>query len=139
MKRVQKVFAIILAACLLLSMTGCAQFGEQAEKREDQDELRALLDQVAENIKEAEPPITVKLAADFVSWACSTELTPEEISQEVSDWLSDQSPSIRLAAEETLNAMLDGLNEILKDGTEAAKSWDIRSILDEILSSGGID
>ena len=78
------------------------------------------------------------MAADFVSWACSTEMTQKEVTQEVSDWLSEQSPSIRLAAEETLNEMMDGLNKILKDGADAAKSWDIQSVLNEILASGGI-
>ena len=139
MKRVHKVFFVILTACLLLSMTGCAYIGEQMERRENRGQLRGLLDQVAENIKEGESPVTLQLTADFVSWACSTELTQEEVSQVVSDWLADQSPSIRLAAEEKLKDMMDSLNGMLKDGVEAAKSWDIQSVLQEILSSGGID
>ena len=138
MKRMHRVFAMILAACLLLSLTGCAYIGEQTERRADRDELRTLLEQVAENIKEGESPITVQLAADFVSWACSTEMSQKEVTQTVSDWLAAQSPSIRLAAEEKLNEMMDGLNGILKDSAEAAKSWDIQSVLNEILASGGI-
>ncbi|MGM9604109.1 MAG: hypothetical protein ACI3XG_03515 [Faecousia sp.] len=134
----KRFFAMILAAWLLVSMTGCAQFGEQAEKREDRNELRALLDQVAENIKEADSPITAKLAADFVSWACSTEMTQKEVAQEVSDWLSEQSPSIRLAAEEKLNAVMDSIGKLLDDGTQTVKSGDIQSILNEILASGGL-
>lgn len=134
----KKYLAFFLAACLLLSLTGCAYIGEQAEKREDRNKLRSLLDQVAENTKEGESPITVKLTADFVSWACSTKLTQKEISQVVSDWLSDQSPSIRLAAEEKLNDLMDSLNKLVQDGSEAVKGWDVQSILDDILSSGGI-
>ena len=105
---------------------------------ESYSKIYGLLDQVAENVKEANAPITAEMAADFVSWACSTEMTQKEVTQEVSDWLSEQSPSIRLAAEETLNEMMDGLNRILKDRADAAKSWDIQSVLNEILASGGI-
>lgn len=135
----KRMLAVLLGVCLLLSLTGCAYIGEQLERRENRGQLRGLLDQVAENIKEGESPVTLQLTADFVSWACSTELTQEEVSQVVSDWLADQSPSIRLAAEEKLNEMLDSLTGILKDGAEKAKSWDIQSVLQEILSSGGID
>ena len=94
---------------------------------------------MADNIKEARSPISADLAADFVSWASTTQLTKEETTQVVSDWLAAQSPSIRLAAEEKLNAVTDSLGQLLKDGAEAAKGWDFQSILSEILSSGGID
>ena len=121
-----------------MSLAGCTLLEKPESKEADKAQLRALLDQVAENVKEANAPITAEMAADFVSWACSTEMTQKEVTQEVSDWLSEQSPSIRLAAEETLNEMMDGLNKILKDGADAAKSWDIQSVLNEILASGGI-
>ena len=134
----QRIFLILLSAALLVSLAGCTLLEKPESKEADKAQLRALLDQVAENMKEANAPITAEMAADFASWACSTEMTPKEVTQEVSDWLSDQSPSIRLAAEETLNEMMDGLNRILKDGADAAKSWDIQSVLNEILASGGI-
>ena len=135
----RRMLVIFLSAVLVLSLAGCAFTEKPGSKEEEKARLRTLLDQVAENIKEGESPITVKLAADFVSWACSAELTQKETARVVSDWLSAQSPSIRLAAEEKLNEMMDSLNGFLKDSTEAAKSWDIQSVLKEILSSGGID
>ena len=134
----RRILLILLSAALLVSLAGCTLLEKPESKEADKAQLRALLDQVAENMKEANAPITAELAADFVSWACSTEMTQKEVTQEVSDWLSEQSPSIRLAAEETLNEMMDGLNKILKDGADAAKSWDIQSVLNEILASGGI-
>ena len=134
----RRILLILLSAALLVSLAGCTLLEKPESKEADKAQLRALLDQVAENVKEANAPITAEMAADFVSWACSTEMTQKEVTQEVSDWLSGQSPSIRLAAEETLNEMMDGLNKILKDGADAAKSWDIQSVLNEILASGGI-
>lgn len=134
----RRILLILLSAALLVSLAGCTLLEKPESKEADKAQLRALLDQVAENVKEANAPITAEMAADFVSWACSTEMTQKEVTQEVSDWLSEQSPSIRLAAEETLNEMMDGLNKILKDGADAAKSWDIQSVLNEILASGGI-
>ena len=134
----RRILLILLSAALLVSLAGCTLLEKPESKEADKAQLRALLDQVAENMKEANAPITAELAADFVSWASATQLTKEEAARVVSDWLSEQSPSIRLAAEETLNEMMDGLNRILKDGADAAKSWDIQSVLNEILASGGI-
>ena len=135
----RRILVILLSAALLLSLAGCTLLEKPESKEADKAQLRALLDQVAENIKEARSPISADLAADFVSWASTTQLTKEETTQVVSDWLAAQSPSIRLAAEEKLNAVMDSLGQLLKDGAEAAKGWDFQSILSEILSSGGID
>ena len=135
----RRILVILLSAALLVSLAGCTLLEKPESKEADKAQLRALLDQVAENIKEARSPITADLAADFISWASATQLAKEETAQVVSDWLAAQSPSIRLAAEEKLNAMLDSLGQLLKDGAEAAKGWDFQSILGEILSSGGID
>ena len=135
----RRILVILLSAALLLSLTGCTLLEKPESKEADKAQLRALLDQVAENMKEARSPISADLAADFVSWASTTQLTKEETAQVVSDWLAAQSPSIRLAAEEKLNAVMDSLGQLLKDGAEAAKGWDFQSILSEILSSGGID
>ena len=135
----RRILVILLSAALLVSLAGCTLLEKPESKEADKAQLRALLDQVAENIKEARSPITADLAADFISWASATQLTKEETAQVVSDWLAAQSPSIRLTAEEKLNAMMDSLGQLLKDGAEAAKGWDFQSILGEILSSGGID
>ena len=135
----RRILVILLSAALLLSLAGCTLLEKPESKEADKAQLRALLDQVAENMKEARSPISADLAADFVSWASTTQLTKEETTQVVSDWLAAQSPSIRLAAEEKLNAVTDSLGQLLKDGAEAAKGWDFQSILSEILSSGGID
>ena len=135
----RRILVILLSAALLVSLAGCTLLEKPESKEADKAQLRALLDQVAENIKEARSPISADLAADFISWASATQLTKEETAQVVSDWLAAQSPSIRLAAEEKLNAMMDSLGQLLKDGAEAAKGWDFQSILGEILSSGGID
>ena len=135
----RRILVILLSAALLLSLAGCTLLKKPESKEADKAQLRALLDQVAENMKEARSPISADLAADFVSWASTTQLTKEETAQVVSDWLAAQSPSIRLAAEEKLNAVTDSLGQLLKDGAEAAKGWDFQSILSEILSSGGID
>ena len=135
----RRILVILLSAALLVSLAGCTLLEKPESKEADKAQLRALLDQVAENMKEARSPISADLAADFVSWASTTQLTKEETTQVVSDWLAAQSPSIRLAAEEKLNAVTDSLGQLLKDGAEAAKGWDFQSILSEILSSGGID
>ena len=135
----RRILVILLSAALLVSLAGCTLLEKPESKEADKAQLRALLDQVADNIKEARSPISADLAADFVSWASTTQLTKEETAQVVSDWLAAQSPSIRLAAEEKLNAVMDSLGQLLKDGAEAAKGWDFQSILSEILSSGGID
>ena len=135
----RRILVILLSAALLVSLAGCALLEKPESKEADKAQLRALLDQVADNIKEARSPISADLAADFVSWASTTQLTKEETAQVVSDWLAAQSPSIRLAAEEKLNAVMDSLGQLLKNGAEAAKGWDFQSILSEILSSGGID
>lgn len=134
----RRILLILLSAALLMSLAGCTLLEKPESKEADKAQLRALLDRVAENMKEANAPITAEMAADFVSWASAAQLTKEEAARVVSDWLSEQSPSIRLAAEETLDEMMDGLNRILKDGADAAKSWDIQSVLNEILASGGI-
>ena len=135
----RRILLVLLSAVLVLSLAGCGFPEKSAGKEEELARLRELLDQVAENIKEGQPPITAELAVDFLSWAGTTQLTREETARQLSDWLAAQSPSIRLAAEDKLNETLDSLNGLLKDGAEKAKGWDIQSILKEILSSGGIE
>ena len=62
----RRILVILLSAALLLSLAGCTLLEKPDSKEADKARLRGLLDQVAENIKEAQPPITAALAADFV-------------------------------------------------------------------------
>ena len=110
----RRILLILLSAALLVSLAGCTLLEKPESKEADKAQLRALLDQVAENVKEANAPITAEMAADFVSWACSTEMTQKEALQVVSDWLAQQSPSIRLAAEDTVNAMMEELGHPIR-------------------------
>ena len=63
----RRILVILLSAALLVSLAGCTLLEKPESKEADKAQLRALLDQVAENIKEAHSPITADLAADFIS------------------------------------------------------------------------
>ena len=65
----RRILVILLSAALLVSLAGCTLLEKPESKEADKAQLRALLDQVAENIKEARSPISADLAADFISWA----------------------------------------------------------------------
>lgn len=140
MKTVHKIFTLFLALVLLLTLAGCSFAGAPDSKGEDLNRLQGLLNQISANVQAGKSPITAGLAADFVSWAATTQMTRQETAQAAADWLASQTPELRRAAEEKLNALMEQMSQFLKDGTENLKNsdWDISSILKDILASGGL-
>ena len=140
MKTVQRRIAFFLAAILVLTLTGCSFAGVPESKEADQGRLRSLLNEITANLQAGNTPITAGLAADFVSWASSTQLTRQEVAQIAGDWLAAQTPALRQAAEEKLNGLMEQMNKLLKDGAEKVQdaSWDLGSVLQDILASGGL-
>ena len=140
MKTVRKITSSFLVLVLLLTLGGCSAPGAPDSKEEDLNRLQGLLNQISTNVQAGKSPITASLAADFVSWAATTQLTRQETAQAAADWLASQTPELRRAAEEKLNALMEQMSQFLKDGTENLKNsdWDISSILKDILASGGL-
>lgn len=152
MKYVKTAAAVLLIAAMVLSLAACSA-GSTPEDSKDKQRLISLLDDIAENVKpgSAGNKLTaVRIAADLVSWAASTEMTKQEAAQVVAQWLKEQSPELRDAFVEKLSSVAsaygkiaaDEAKELLEDAniqeTVASVSGRLKELVEAILASGGI-
>lgn len=151
MKRVQKILALLVMAALL---AGCGILPENALKQEDRQQLISVLDRIAENLHPGTAGsslVSAGVTSELINWAASTQMTAQETAEAVRQWLESQSGEVREAFAQQLESIGGTYAEILRDGAKGLlesagvqqelpeMDMDLKSILNSILSSGGLD
>ncbi len=151
MKRIRRFLALLVMAALL---AGCGVLPENVLKEEDRQQLISLLDRIAESLHPGTAGsslVSAGVTSELMNWAASTQLTAQETAETVQQWLEDQSAEIREAFAQQLESIGGSYAEILRDGAKGLlesagvqqelpeMDMDLKSILDSILSSGGLD
>lgn len=150
----KKAISIILLLTLLLSLTACS-FGSKSQVPEsEREKLISILDDISANMRPATAGsslVSIRLAADLVTFAATTSMDKKEAAAIVSDWLKAQTPEIRAAFDEKLESVKNSYGQILKDGAaglleSAGVEKDLsnlgsqlKSIVEAILATGGLD
>lgn len=151
MKRIQRILALLVMAALL---SGCGILPENALKEEDRQQLIGVLDRIAENLHPGTAGsslVSADVTSELINWAAATKLTAQETAEAVRQWLESQSAEIREAFAQQLESIGGTYAEILRDGAKGLLEsagvqqelpeidMDLKSILNSILSSGGLD
>ncbi len=151
MKRMQRFLALLMMAALL---AGCGVLPENALKEEDRQQLISLLDQIAENLHPGTAGsslVSAGVTSELIDWAAATKMTAQETAEAVRQWLESQSEEIREAFAQQIESIGGTYAEILRDGAKGLlesagvqqelpeMDMDLKSILNSILSSGGLD
>ncbi len=151
MKRIRRFLALLVMAALL---AGCGMVPKSASKEEDRQQLISLLDRIAESLHPGTAGsslVSAGVTSELMNWAASTQLTAQETAETVQQWLEDQSAEIREAFVQQLESIGGSYAEILRDGAKGLlesagvqqelpeMNMDLKSILNSILSSGGLD
>ncbi len=151
MKRIRRFLALLLMAALL---AGCGILPENALKEEDRQQLISLLDRIAESLHPGTAGsslVSAGVTSELIDWAAATKLTAQETAEAVRQWLESQSEEIREAFAQQLESIGGTYAEILRDGAKGLlesagvqqelpeMNMDLKSILNSILSSGGLD
>lgn len=151
MKRIQRILALLVMAALL---AGCGVLPEHAGKDADRQQLIGLLDRIAESLHPGTAGsslVSADVTSELIDWAAATQMTAQETAQAVRQWLESQSAEIRETFVQQLESIGGSYAEILRDGAKGLlesagvqrelpeMDMDLKSILDSILSSGGLD
>lgn len=117
---------IVMVTILALLLAGCGAAAEKPEttgENPDRDRLLAILDDIGQNLHPgtAGSGLTaIRITADLVSWAASTQMTKAEAADTVTSWLKSQSPEIKEAFQEKISSIASSFAEIVKDGAKEA-------------------
>lgn len=143
--------ALLVMAALL---AGCGILPESTLKEEDRQQLISLLDRIAENLHPGTAGsslVSAGVTSELIDWAAATKLSAQETAEAVRQWLESQSEEIREAFAQQLESIGGTYAEILRDGAKGLlesagvqqelpeMDMDLKSILNSILSSGGLD
>lgn len=112
------LFALLLAGC-----GTAAEKPETTGENPDRDRLITILDDIGQNLHPgtAGSSLTaIRITADLVSWAASTQMTKSEAASTVGDWLKGQSPEIKEAFQEQISSIASSFADIAKDGAKDA-------------------
>lgn len=154
MKQVYKLTALILALVMLLSLTGCSFLGKSRTAESDREALQSILDDLAQNFHPgtAGSSLTsLRLAADLVTWATTSEMDKKEAASIVMDWLKVQSPEIKAAFQEKMQHVSDSYGQIIKDGSKdllemvgVEKDMSnlgsrLKELVEAVLATGGVE
>lgn len=114
----KRLTAAFLLAAMLLSLTACGTAGSEPTDEQDKEKLLSLLDDIGENVR---PGTTgsgltaIRIAADLVSWAASTNMTKSQAAGIVGSWLKEQSPEIRNAFREKVSQVAEAYGKIVRE------------------------
>lgn len=150
---IRKFTAALLAAVLVLTLAGCSLMKKTGTPDSDRERLVAILNDISENMRPATAGsslVSIRLAADLISWAATTSMDKQEAAGIVLDWLKEQTPEIQAAFREKMQHVSDSFGSILKDGAagllESAGvekdfsnlSTRLQETVKAILASGGV-
>lgn len=147
MKLFKKGVALVLAVMLVLSLAGCAGKGNGTlNEKEDKEKLIAVLDAIANNVRPGSTGsmlTSVRIAADLVSWAASSNMTKMEAAKVAAEWLKQQPEADREVLKEKLKSVaeaygriaLDGAKELLQDAGVQEKLGELTGGLKELVET----
>lgn len=122
MKLFKKGVALALAVMLVLSLAGCAGKGNGVlDEKEDKEKLLAVLDAIANNVRPGSTGgmlTSVRIAADLVSWAASSNMTKMEAAKVAAEWLKQQPEADREVLQEKLKSVAEAYGRIALDGAK---------------------
>lgn len=152
---IRKITSLLLAAALLLSLTACAGKGNGTlTEDEDTRKLNAVLDDIAANVRPGTAGSTltaIRIAADLISWAASSNMSKKEAADAVAQWYKDQPQEVKDAYKEQMGQVaqaygriaLDGAKELLEDAgvknSVTEMSDKLKETIESILASGGVN
>lgn len=118
--KIKRFTALITAAVLVLALTGCAGKGNGTlSEKEDKAKLISILDDIADSKRSGSESGTlnsVRIAADLVSWAASSNMSKTEAAKVAADWLKDQPEADREVIKEKLKGVAEAYGKIAVDG-----------------------
>lgn len=154
MNTMRKAMAFVLAAALVLSLTGCGMLIRESDPVKEREKLISILNDISANMHPATAGSSLtaaRLAADLIGWAATTSMDKKEAAGIVMDWLKEQTPEIRDAFREKINSVSSAFEQIVRDGAaglleSAGVEKDLsnlgtrlKDLVSEILASGGLD
>lgn len=123
MNRLKKYTALLLAFAMVLSLTACAGKGNGTlTPEEDKAKLYAILDDILDNIHpgtSGSKLTGVRIAADLVSWAASSNMSKREAGEAVMEWVKDLPQDKKDDFKAQVRHVADGYAEIVKDGAKS--------------------
>lgn len=147
MKLFKKGAALVLAVLLVLSLAGCAGKGNGTlTEKEDKEKLISVLDDIANNVRPGSAGsmlTSIRIAADLVSWAASSNMTKMEAAKVAAEWLKQQPEADREVLQEKLKSVaeaygkiaLDGAKDLLQDAGVREKLADLTGNLQETVEA----
>lgn len=137
---------------MLLSLAACGTRGQ--EKTAEQEKLIAILDDAVENLHPGTAGSmlrAIRVAAALIKFAGKTDMTKQEATKTVTEWMAEQSEEKQDVIREQLQEVgeaygkiaLDGAKELLKDAGESdalgEMSDQLKGIVESILATGGVN
>lgn len=118
----KRIVSVLLLISLLLTLTACAGKGKGTlQEDEDKAKLIGILNDIADNYHPgtAGSSLTsIRIAADLVSWAASSNMSKKEAAGVVGEWLKEQSPEIKEAFKEKASQIAESYGKIIKNEAE---------------------
>lgn len=155
MKFMRNVLLLVLTAALVLSLAACAGKGNGTlSEEEDVKKLTGILDDIAANVHPGTAGsslVSVRIAADLVSWAASSNMSKKEAAAVVSQWMKDLPEEQKQAFKDQMKQVavsygriaLDGAKDLLEaagvNDTISELSGKLKDTVEAILASGGVD
>lgn len=150
MNQLKKITALILTAALVVALTGCAGKGNGTlGEKEDREKLVSILDDIANQIRPGSAGnglVAVRIAADLVSWAASSNMSKTEAAKVATDWVKQQPEADKEVLKEKLQSVsqaygkiaVDGAKDLLKDAGVKDKlaelTGNLRNLVDSVLN-----
>lgn len=121
MKQLRRGMTFLLAVVLMLSLAACAGKGNGIlEEQEDKEKLIHVLDEIADNSRSGSGGTlsSVRIAADLVSWAASSNMSKSEAAKVAAEWIKQQPEADREVLKEKLKGVVNAYSKIALDGAK---------------------
>lgn len=148
MKRVRLLTVMLLLMTMLLSFAGCAESSSQSDSQDEAQRLNTILDQLTEESKDEGlgSALAVKYAVKLIAWGKGSSLSAEETAKIVGSWLKERSPEMRASVKNWVNEIASAAEDILSEDDSVKQALEegnwkekVKTILDSVLESGGVD
>lgn len=148
MKNIRKLTAVVLLITMLFCFAGCAEATDQSDPQDEAQRLNTILNQLTEESEDEGlgSALAVKYAVKLIAWGKGSSLSAEETAKIVGSWLKERSPEMRKSIKHWVNEIASAAEDVLSEDNDVRQaledgSWKekVKTILDSVLESGGID
>lgn len=123
MRKLKKITALLLVLAMLLSLTACAGKGKGTlSAEEDKAKLHAVLNDILNNMHPGTTGSTltsIRIAADLVSWAASSNMSKKEAAEAVMKWIRDLPQEQKDEFKNQMKQVAEGYAQIATDGAKS--------------------